>query len=534
MAGLNIPHRSELPHGTFLGDLNRARLDAQQKATDIGNKAVELGADVAFGEDTGDSFLEDLAYGAVPGGSLYQRAKTGTRPGLLDFADFIPGSGAVKAMLPIAVKPTLDAMKAGKRMGKTSRNLEKAQNPYIERWHRTRSLNDANIRDKGLLVGEDNPNYSKNTGDAYRLKIPAAWLGTNPSEIPVLQHYFMHAPEEVSTYRVRIPKEEYYATPRLKWDSGYRDDAASARIVGKGESSLTGEVGRRTGRESMIDLFGKSIPAEYLEKVPNREIMKHFDKNKNLEDYIDAMGEDPADWSLAKAGNQLASEDLNWMPFHDRISTYTKLKEVGDQVSYNISRRPKYPPSEHLKDVLNYFYTPEQRGPVQIPAYGYVMFDEQTRNLPSDMSRPVGKFETHTMRPKSVVQINIPTDEQIQVGAVSRGLNPDAGRWNPKDRLMNWNAYDEYISKGHTPSHAMWNSAPEILVDDPDIGLMVKKLEKPSVGHISRGNYFPYDAGIPLTKQFKVYKDEGVLSKALRGDILREVMKRRSNEDGLY
>lgn len=32
MAGLNIPHRSELPHGTFLGDLNRARLDAQQKA----------------------------------------------------------------------------------------------------------------------------------------------------------------------------------------------------------------------------------------------------------------------------------------------------------------------------------------------------------------------------------------------------------------------------------------------------------------------------------------------------------------------
>lgn len=98
MAGLNIPHRSELPHGTFLGDLNRARFDAQQKATNIGNEAVGIVADVAFGEDTGDSFLEDLAYGAVPGGSLYQRAKTGTRPGALDFMDLIPGGGtAAKA-----------------------------------------------------------------------------------------------------------------------------------------------------------------------------------------------------------------------------------------------------------------------------------------------------------------------------------------------------------------------------------------------------------------------------------------------------
>lgn len=98
MAELNIPHRSELPHGTFLGDLNRARLDAQQKATDIGNEAVGIGADLMLGEDTGDDMLTDLAYGAVPGGSLYQRAKTGTRPGALDLMDIIPGGGtAAKA-----------------------------------------------------------------------------------------------------------------------------------------------------------------------------------------------------------------------------------------------------------------------------------------------------------------------------------------------------------------------------------------------------------------------------------------------------
>jgi hypothetical protein len=40
------------------------------------------------GEDTGDEWYEDLAYGAVPGGALVQRVKTGTKPGLLDL---LPG-----------------------------------------------------------------------------------------------------------------------------------------------------------------------------------------------------------------------------------------------------------------------------------------------------------------------------------------------------------------------------------------------------------------------------------------------------------
>lgn len=113
MAGLNIPKREQLENGPKLSDLNKARLKTQDKLSDYAERAAVKVADVAFGEDTGNSLLEDLAYVAVPGGSLFQRAKTGTRPGLLDFADFIPGSGALKVMLPIAVKPTLSAMKAG-------------------------------------------------------------------------------------------------------------------------------------------------------------------------------------------------------------------------------------------------------------------------------------------------------------------------------------------------------------------------------------------------------------------------------------
>lgn len=93
MAGLNIPKREQLENGPKLSDLNKARLKAQDRLSDYAERAAVKGADVAFGEDTGDSLLEDLAYGAVPGGSLFQRAKTGTRPGLLDFADFIPGGG---------------------------------------------------------------------------------------------------------------------------------------------------------------------------------------------------------------------------------------------------------------------------------------------------------------------------------------------------------------------------------------------------------------------------------------------------------
>lgn len=98
MAGLNIPKRSELPRGTFLGDVNNARLDAQAKLSDYAERASGVAGDMLFGEDTGDGMLKDLAYGLVPGGSLFQRATTGTRPGLLDFADFVPGGGtAVKA-----------------------------------------------------------------------------------------------------------------------------------------------------------------------------------------------------------------------------------------------------------------------------------------------------------------------------------------------------------------------------------------------------------------------------------------------------
>lgn len=69
MAGLNIPKREQLENGPKLSDLNKARLKAQGKLSDYAERAAVKGADIAFGEDTGGSFLEDLTsvqYRAVP------------------------------------------------------------------------------------------------------------------------------------------------------------------------------------------------------------------------------------------------------------------------------------------------------------------------------------------------------------------------------------------------------------------------------------------------------------------------------------
>lgn len=478
MAGLNIPKRSELPRGTFLGDMNNARLDAQAKLSDYAERASGVAGDMLFGEDTGDGTLKDLAYGLVPGGSLFQRAITGTRPGLLDFADFIPGGGVAKAMLPIAAKPTLDALKAGHRMGKTGRNLKKAQNPYIERWHRTRSKNDASIQKKGLLIGKDNPNYAKNTGDADEFQIPVNWLANNPTEIPVLQYYFQNLPDQVSTYRVRIPKDVYYSTPRMKFESGMRGHASDARIVAKGEPSLSGEIGRRTGNRSKIDLYGASIPPENLEKVPNDDILArqvHDEQMQNFasEHLID--GESKSD-----IGNYIVKNEMdNWIPASERFNYY--------KIDLTPIPHSDLPPYMQLRKRANDI----EHG---IPKYG-------ARVLAGDMP---DKFDTPL---EFYEKPYFPTStDEYAVGSISRGWVPErapwerkeeavdrrlkaAEQWSPKHRRFDWDLYNEYVKGGESPSYATREAAPQYkLNDDPRYGLQLEVTREPknNVGHISR------------------------------------------------
>ena len=512
LADLNIPVRE----GNLRNPerLNQSLKDVGQKAEPWKRLATEGFGQILFGDEGTIPWYMSFA----PGADLTDKLMEGRQPGLLD----IPGPGTLAkiAMLPIMKLGAKEILEGTARMGKNARNLDKAKNPIIERWHRTRSINDANIRDKGLLVGKDNPNYGKNTGDEDRLKIPAAWLGTSPSEVPVLQYYFMNKPNEVSTYRVRIPKEEYYSTPRLKWDSGYRGDASDARIVAKGESSLTGEVGRRTGRESLIDLFGKSIPPQYLEQIPRTEIDKMKAHSDMLENYRAEFGS--PNQTLSEIGNDIVKNEMDdWMPASERFHMYRydvpKLRDIQS------GNRP-----DELLANANRAYKDQTHG---IPKYGSLA-------LSGEMPE---RFDTHWQyHPKESMSIGNP--EAVATGHVSRGnsispyaLEKDVKAWNPKQRVMKWNDYNYYVNSGETPALAMFHTRPsKVLVDTPE-GLKTNTISDNSDvfgGHISRGN-IPNSYKTKPSELLKELKDEGVSSDE-RAQRLRELMSLRSNVEGLY
>lgn len=328
-------------------------------------------------------------------------------------------------------------------------------NPYVERWHRTRSKNDFSIGKKGLLAGGNNPNYGKNTGDHDALPLPAVWLGTSPTEIPVLQYYATHLPHEVSTYRVRIPRDEYYSTPRMKWDKGFRGNAGDARIVAKGESSLTGEVGRRTGNESLIDLYGSDIPPEYLEKIPNDEIEKLSEHAKEMEWYKREHG--TGNETMSELGNSIVRDEMNnWMPAIERFYLSNFSVPTNSDFQYRSPYEALVAANEHIMNAEN-----------GMPKYGY-------RVLSGDMPT---KFDTKAeYYPKPEVKFKDPA--AVSRGHVSRGwqsaVNEPDRRFDPRRRIFDWDKYNELLGEGYTPAVAASYSAPSKLVDTPN-GLSVQE-----------------------------------------------------------
>lgn len=446
------------------------------------------------GEDTDEPWYKDMAYGAVPGGALVQRVKTGTIPGLLDFLPGELGTAAKLAMLPIAKFGAKSIMEGTARMGKSARNTEKALSPYVERWHRTRSKNDTSIEKKGLLAGGANPNYGKNTGDHDGLPIPAVWLGTSPTEIPVLQYYATHLPDQVSTYRVRIPKDKYYATPRMKWDKGHRGSASDARIVAKGESSLTGEVGRRTGNESLIDLYGGNISPVFLERIPNDEIERLGEHAKEMRWYQSEHG--TGNETMSELGNSIVNKEMNnWMPASERFY----LSDVSMPKTSDFQHRSPYEAlvaaNTHLMNMEN-----------GIPKYGY-------RVLTGDMPT---KFDTKAeYHPKPEVKFKDPT--AVSRGHISRGWQSSVSepdwKFNPKYRIFDWAMYNDILDKGHSPATATAFAAPTVkLVDTPN-GLDVRYLKDPNSfytkdnfnGAISRGMAIPNSTNLSLSDLYKEY-----------------------------
>jgi hypothetical protein len=237
------------------------------------------------GEDTGDEWYEDLAYGAVPGGALVQRVKTGTIPGLLDLLPGDVGAGARLAMLPIAKFGAKEITKGAARMGKSGRNVTKAMekksgdSPYTF-YHRTHAGNVENIKKEGLKLNNDN--YGRNTGDSDDLP-SVNWLSPSPSAIPVLRHLLKYDPESVAQFKVTIPRDVYHNTPKFVMPEG----RGSSRVVPvpKGELGITNEGPYK------ILMYGYNIPPENLEQMSVKDAIKDVKDEDALEDFLNAIAE---------------------------------------------------------------------------------------------------------------------------------------------------------------------------------------------------------------------------------------------------
>lgn len=433
LSDLNIPTREG-----YIGHPERITSDLKsiyRKIEPMRRLATEGVGQVLFGDEGTIPWYMSMA----PGADLTDKLMEGKQPGLLD----IPGPGTLAkiAMLPIAKFGSKEIVKGTARMGKNARNLDNAKNPVIERWHRTRSKNDDSIRDKGLLVGKDNPNYGRNTGDESGLKIPAVWLGTSPTEIPVLQYYAKNKPDDLSTYRIRIPKDEYYSTPRLKWDSGNRGNTADARIVANGESSLTGETGRRTGRESLIDLYGKSIPPEYLEKISPSELKALVTKDNEREVlnelFHKTYGRDATPQELYEFGTKLPAKlshiERQKTPVGNLEDAVSSLADEMEWTKYN-----KYPVSPKRAFVNGLNNAGVKLGD-ELP-YGSTFLDRFNADNLDEMSN------------------------YISEGHISRG---NRFKMFPtiRDRMYNWKKYRDGIEQGLSPAEAHAEAMPDVVAD---------------------------------------------------------------------
>lgn len=269
MANPDIPKREGyLKHPEWLNSDIKA---LGKKGSTLGRLVTEGMPELLFGEEGTIPWYMSLA----PGADLTDKVMEGRRPGLLD----MPGLGTLGkfAMLPIAKFGSKEITKGAARMGKNASNLGKTRDAreYVTRYHRTETKNVPSIEQSGLKLKSENPNYGVNTGDSDAYD-PVVWLGVNPKKIPVLRNEYLTNPENVSQFEVKIPRDEYYSLPRMKFD--YRRGQGRPRFVEKGKPSLTDEG------DYKIDMIASEIPPRYLKRMDipdldvDEDVRKHYAK----------------------------------------------------------------------------------------------------------------------------------------------------------------------------------------------------------------------------------------------------------------
>ena len=328
-----IPKRSPK---TSMTDLNEFAKTAGSTAASAAYPIV-LGL---TGEDTGDKWYVDLAYGAVPGGALVQRAKTGTIPGLLDLLPGDVGAGARLAMAPIAATFAKYALKGGKaRLGKTARNLDETldKRKYVTRYHVTSKDNVDAIYSEGLR--SDTENYGLHSlGDESE---PGVWLaGTGDPPVSGSQ-----------LFEVKIPRSEYFGTPK----SYYSDRSHKFRRVTK----PSGPPDPKSYEDGVfVEKFHKNIPPENLRLIgdrirkPYEPYMPH-DFNR-LVDRLARTSDVPIE-----TGSKLS--ELKEMKVPDKLEFVRLQKKFLQDVMDRLKRNDDVlEEGDRFVDLRDFGYTPEE------------------------------------------------------------------------------------------------------------------------------------------------------------------------------
>lgn len=170
--------------------------------------------------------------------------------------------------------------------GKTPPSKPKQE--WVTRYHRTKTSNAPSIEQHGLLT--HNPNIGDNTWLPGKADYHKIWLADNPSEIPVLRQLTATAPQDVTTYKVRMPKSWYMESPRFYMPKG-RGDAAMKRTPAD-KIRLTDEG------KYKIDLLGRDIPPKYLQKLPAYKVNDQLGADRS-ELYLDLFGNHVYDFFMA-------------------------------------------------------------------------------------------------------------------------------------------------------------------------------------------------------------------------------------------
>ena len=489
------------------------------------------------GEDTGDEWYEDLAYGAVPGGALVQRAKTGTIPGLLDMLPGDLGAGARLAMLPIAKFGAEEITKGAARMGKSARNTEKAlakesgDSPYVF-YHRTSKDHVDDIKREGL--NRNSRNKGENTWDSDELP-DVNWLSPSPSNIPVLRWPLYNKPETVAQFKVTLPRDFY--------DNAIKYHFPDGRGYGTAEMVKKGDFGISQEDNYPIIMLGDDVPPQFLEEMPLdevRELVKAEDNTENLinilngtyssvnQEVLDRMVREHPDlfsrmnrvadneWGdieFKKVDRSLGDE-LNSMtiPVSERYENNSKSIEEGLELAnqriawLNDGNRDYFEEGTTPYSILH-----DELRRLQIQAG----MDDNGDIVKKKYYRPESKVtdlyegEATSPRRPDIFEV-VPGPGKIQPGAVSRGLTEDTS-----PRLVDAvrQLYNRFGRGGKTDTktlrEAIKGSANptktlEFLLNSENVGDVVENmLTTTNYGHIGR---VPYTADARRDGLQAIYK----------------------------